>query len=221
MDAWEGLGHVGVDTLGLAEPGERGRDDLLERDRAHDQLHRTGLEAAHVEQVADQVVEPVGAVVDRLEQLASRRRCEVHVALQQAAHRRLDRRERRAQIVRHRREECGPQLVRLFEISRAGGVGPQRVVARQSPPARQTPGARRSRRDQGRRRGPRGRRGRRAAPRDRRCRALRAPSAPRRRRRPSRNQTSGTTPRPTPPRTRLALARRAAAADPPWPRECR
>ena len=74
------------------------------------------------------MIEPVGAVVDGLEQLPSGGRREVHVALQQAAHRRLDRRERRAQIVRHRGEQRGPQFVRLFEVSRAGRVGAERAL---------------------------------------------------------------------------------------------
>ena len=64
------------------KPRERRGHHLLERHRADDQLHRARLEAAHVEQVPDQVVEPVGAVVDRLEQLTGRAGSEVDVALQ-------------------------------------------------------------------------------------------------------------------------------------------
>ena len=37
-----------------AEPGERGRHDLLEADVAHHELERAGLQPAHVEQVADE-----------------------------------------------------------------------------------------------------------------------------------------------------------------------
>ena len=45
-------------------------DDLVERRpaRARD-VERAGLEPAHVEQVADEVVEPVGLLVDRLQEL--------------------------------------------------------------------------------------------------------------------------------------------------------
>ena len=96
-----------------------------------DELHRAGLQPAHVEQVADEVVEPVGPLVDRLEELAGRAGREVDVALQQAAHRRLDRRQRRAQVVRHRREQRGAQLVRLRQ---PGGPRRRRRAARAAGP---------------------------------------------------------------------------------------
>ena len=61
---------------------------------------------------------------------------EVDVALQQARDRRLDRRQRRAQVVRHGREQRGAQLVGLGQPGGPVGVGPQLALLRpRSPPA--------------------------------------------------------------------------------------
>ena len=93
----------------LAEARRRRPPRGRRRRRRHDE--RAGLEAAHVEQVADEAVEPVGLLVDGDEE---RSRCVVgpgDVVLEQARHRRLDRRERRAQVVATRAEQRGAQVV--------------------------------------------------------------------------------------------------------------
>ena len=59
----------------------------------------------------------------------------VDVALEQARHRRLDRRQRRAQIVRHRGEQRGAQLVGLGEPRRDGGFGAQLPLLERRAPA--------------------------------------------------------------------------------------
>ena len=58
----------------------------------------------------DQPVQPIGLLEDRLQELPSLRRVEPHLDLQQARHRGLDRREGRAEVVRHRGEQRGPRL---------------------------------------------------------------------------------------------------------------
>ena len=54
------LGDVEVDAA-LGDAAERHRDDLVEVDLADQRGDGAGLQAGHVQQVADQVVEPVGA----------------------------------------------------------------------------------------------------------------------------------------------------------------
>ena len=136
-------------------PAERDGQHLVETDVAHHELERAGLQPAHVEQVADEVVEPVSALVDGLEQLPGGGGREVDVALQQAADRRLDRRQRRPQVVRHRREQRGAQLVGLRQPGGPLGVGPQLALLDRD---RHLAGERA--------RGPRGRRRRGPAPQD-------------------------------------------------------
>ena len=106
-------------------PASAPGSDLVEPDVAHHELDRAGLQPAHVEEVPDQVVEPVGPLVDGLEELPGGGRREVDVALQQAADRRLDRRQRRPQVVRHGCQQGGAQLVGLRQPGGPVGVGPQ------------------------------------------------------------------------------------------------
>src|SRR5581483_10794944 len=80
---------------------------------------RAGLQAAHVEQVADERVEPFRLVVDRLQQRLARGRIPLHVVGQQAGGGGPDRRERRAQVVADGGQQRGAQLVRLRERGRA------------------------------------------------------------------------------------------------------
>ena len=97
------LGHIDVDPLlGRGDPGQRGRNDLFEGDRTQDQFHGAGLEPAHVEQVADHAIEPVGRGLDVVEQHATIIVGEGHVGVKQSGGRRLDGGERRTEIVRDR-----------------------------------------------------------------------------------------------------------------------
>ena len=77
-----------------AEALQRRGHDLVEPDRrASASSQRARLQPAHVEQVADEVVEPIGLLVDRLEELARARVASRSTSgWQQARHRRLDRR---------------------------------------------------------------------------------------------------------------------------------
>ena len=137
------LGDVDEDLVlrgRRAEPVQRGGHDLFEADVALDELDRAGLDPAHVEKVADEVVEPVGLAVDRLEQLAPVVGVERDVALAEARDRRLDRRQGRPQVVGDRDEQRGAQRVRLGQALGCGGLGPQpasldreRELARERP----------------------------------------------------------------------------------------
>ena len=109
----------------LAEALDRGGHDLLEADVAHGELEGSALQPAHVEEVADERVEPVGLLVDGREELTRRLGCPLDVLLQEARRRRLDRRQRRPQIVRHRGEQCDPQVARLRQPRRDRGLGAQ------------------------------------------------------------------------------------------------
>ena len=104
-------------------------------------VERAGLEPAHVEQVADEGVEPVGLLVDRAR--GTRRcapRCQSTSSLQQARDRRLDRRERRAQVVGDRcrsavrssfgvGERCPPSRLGLRARSSASDAASSRANA--------------------------------------------------------------------------------------------
>ena len=79
-------------------------------------VERAGLEPAHVEQVADEGVEAVGLLVDRDEELVLLVRRPRDVVLEQARHRGLDPRERRAEVVRDRGEDRRPELARGGEV---------------------------------------------------------------------------------------------------------
>ena len=85
-------------AAGTTSPRSTGRGD-------GDQ--RPGLQPRHVEQVADERVEPVGGVLDGRLELGLVLRREGHLRRAQAADRGLDAGQRGAQVVRHRREQRG------------------------------------------------------------------------------------------------------------------
>ena len=93
----------------------------LDRER----LQGSGVQAAHVQQVADQGVEPVGVLLDRGEQVGLVGLGPLHVGLPQAAHAGLDRGERRAQVVADSREQRRPHPVAFGQRLGLGGLGPQ------------------------------------------------------------------------------------------------
>ena len=127
--AWHpGQRLVEVDVHGVggtAEAGQRGRHDLLVADRSGLEPQRPALEPAHVEEVPHQVVEAVALLVDGAEELVRGLLGPVDVALQQAGDRRLDRRQRRAQVVRHGPQQRHPQLVGPARSSGLGGRAPR------------------------------------------------------------------------------------------------
>ena len=108
-DRRQRLGDVDLDAVGRLARGStaRRRRPRPSRRRHGAAPDGAGLEAAHVEEVADEGVEPVGLLVDRLEELVGGVGRPVDVVLEQAGHRRLDRRQRRPQVVRH-----GPRAAR-------------------------------------------------------------------------------------------------------------
>ena len=70
VDPRQRLGNVDLDSLRRhVQTDDRARDDLLDADRLRRDRDAAGLQPAHVEQVADERVEPLGFVVDRLQQL--------------------------------------------------------------------------------------------------------------------------------------------------------
>ena len=114
-----------------AQAGERGRHDLLVADGTELEAQRSALEAAHVEQVADERVEAVALLVDGPEELEGGLLAPVDVALQEAGDRRLDRCQRAAEVVGHGPEQRHPQLV---------GPGQSRAPRRPAPPSPAAPG---------------------------------------------------------------------------------
>ena len=92
---------------------------------AQERLQRAGVQAAHVEQVADQPVEPVGVLLDGGEQRLFVGLGPGHVGLAQAADAGLDRGQRRAQVVADRGEQRGPHPVALGQRLGLGGLGAQ------------------------------------------------------------------------------------------------
>jgi hypothetical protein len=71
-----------------------------------------GLQARDVEQVGDEAVEAVGLGADVREQLVHGLLTELHLIAAQGAHRSLDRRQRRAQLVGDGAQERGLERVR-------------------------------------------------------------------------------------------------------------
>ncbi len=69
--------------------------------------------------------EAVGLLVDRDTELAHRLGAPLDVLGEQRRHGGLDRRERRAQVVRHRGQQRGTQLVHLGELGGSGGLTPE------------------------------------------------------------------------------------------------
>ena len=93
------------------------RHELLRRDE------RAGANAGEVQQVADQAVQPVRLLEHRAEQLLLLTGVVHDPLLEQAGHAGFDRRERRAQVVRHGREERRADLARLRVEARAPRFG--------------------------------------------------------------------------------------------------
>jgi hypothetical protein len=80
VDAWQRLGHVDLDAAAVVgKAGEGGRHHLVHADWPVVQAERAGLEPGHVEQVADQPIQPVGLLVDGGQQLGGRVRWECDV----------------------------------------------------------------------------------------------------------------------------------------------
>ena len=74
-------------------------------------VHRAGLETAHVQEVLHQGVQTVGFVVDGLEQDPGLVGSELELVGEQAGRRRLDRSQRCAEVVAHSGQQRRPQLV--------------------------------------------------------------------------------------------------------------
>ena len=101
-------------------------DDVLQRRRRQRRLHDTGLHPAHVEQVGDERGQAVGFRVDRLDEVGDLVVGPAHVTLTKARRTRLDRCERRAQIVGDRcsratRNSLDSASPRAARLRRAGG----------------------------------------------------------------------------------------------------
>ena len=70
-----------------------------------------GIELADEQQVVDDIREPRGLFCDHLEQLLAHGLLELEIGTSQGQRRSVDRGERRAQLVRHRRDEILPHLL--------------------------------------------------------------------------------------------------------------
>ena len=125
LDARQRFGHLDDDVAArVAEARERGRHDLVEPDRF---ACRDGARPPATGSCRAGSRRACGAGRPRRRSLRMNScvsACDhVDVGLQPAARLRLDRRERRAQVVAHRREQRVPQVVRAREIS--GGARPR------------------------------------------------------------------------------------------------
>ncbi len=107
----EGLGH-----------------QLIERDRDWPHLESSRFDACHVEQIGDEPGELVRLLLNQLEQFGTVLRRELDVGAAQTRNRRLDRGQRRPQVVRDGPHERAAPAVDLLEQPR-----PQRLVAQASP----------------------------------------------------------------------------------------
>ena len=122
-DPGKRLRHVDVDLVRAgADAPERGRDDLVEADGSGGDLQGAGLEAAHVQQVADEPVEAVRLRIDRREEVLPVRLRPVDLVVEQRRHGRLDTGEGRAEVVRDGREDREPEVVDALEVVGLGGV---------------------------------------------------------------------------------------------------
>ena len=90
---------------------QRAGHDLVQPDRAREHGQRAGLQPAHVQQVADQVGEPVQRLVRGGEQLVAVLGRPVHVRRAQAGDRGLRGGQRGAQVVADRAQQRGPHPV--------------------------------------------------------------------------------------------------------------
>ena len=108
-----------------SEAGHRGGYHLVENGRAQSGGDGIGVDAGHVEEVVDQVGEAVGFVFDGSQELGHLGRRPVQVRLSQAVDRRLDTRQRSAQVVGDSLEEGATQLVGLLQGGGVSGAGVQ------------------------------------------------------------------------------------------------
>ncbi len=113
-DHGQRLGDVELHAV-LGDPAERHRHHLVHVDLADQRGDGAGLQPGHVEQVAHQVVEPVGALLDAFEEFRAVLLRPGHVVRAQRADRRLDAGERGAQVVADGCEQRGADAVALGE----------------------------------------------------------------------------------------------------------
>ena len=97
----------------------------VDRDRLDANTEHPGLEAAHVEKIRHERVQPVGFGVDRLAERLHLGRRPLDVGAQQARRSGLDVGERCAQVVRDGREQCVAQIVCLGQGRSRRGFGLQ------------------------------------------------------------------------------------------------
>ena len=101
---------------------------LIERNRDRPHLESSRFDACHVEQIGDEPGELVRLLLNQLEQFGTVLRRELDVGAAQTRNRRLDRGQRRPQVVRDGPHERAAPAVDLLEQPR-----PQRLVAQPSP----------------------------------------------------------------------------------------
>jgi hypothetical protein len=101
---------VGENPAGALQRAPDGLGEILGRTVGRD---GAGLEAGHVEEVGDEAVEALGLGEEGAEELDAVRFAEVLGEVAERAGRADDRRERRAEVVRHRRQQRASQLLGL------------------------------------------------------------------------------------------------------------
>ena len=100
-------------SAGTAERVERRGNDFLGGGWCNRCVGRASLQAAHVQQVAHDTVETIRRLIDSAQQADAVVGAEADVALQQPGHRRLDRGQRCAQVVRDGLQQRRAQQVCL------------------------------------------------------------------------------------------------------------
>ena len=133
------VGDVEPDAVGAGD-GPQPPDGVLHEigdvDRFVLDLERAGADAAQLERVAHQPLEPFRLVGDRLEQLAPFLGLDARPRRQQRAGGRLHRGQRRAQVVAHRRQEAGALPPDLGDEARRRAPPPGVAADRRRPRAR-------------------------------------------------------------------------------------
>ena len=101
----------------LRDADEGHRHDLVEVALPDQRRDRGGLQPGHVEQIADQVVEAVGAVLDAFQQLGLVLLGPADIVRAQGSDRGLDGGERGTQVVADRGEQGGADAVALGQLA--------------------------------------------------------------------------------------------------------
>ena len=126
-DQRQAVGDAELHPAAAVQAAQRDRGDLVDRGRPQERLQRPDRQAAHVQQVADQGVEPVRGPLDRGQQRRLVGLGPGDIGLAQRADARLDRGQRGAQVVADRGQQRGAHPVALGQRLGLRGLRAQPV----------------------------------------------------------------------------------------------